>query len=112
MNNQKKLDELHARHSELVEKRRDLEHKKDRSERPPDGTSITIGASTFVSKARLELIPQEKLELEAEILYTRINLLKLAEEIHQIRFDGNVPEWIPEGIRLLRRQVQRLFVVQ
>jgi hypothetical protein len=106
----KTLDDLHEQHGRLGQQLQDLQDKKERSERLVDGTPIMIGAKTFISQGRLELTPQEKLELEAEILYTRIAILKLAEKIHNIRYSGNVPEWIPILIHSLQGQTQQLFI--
>lgn len=103
-----KLDQLHDQHSELGCKLRDLQHKKDCSERPADGTLITIGTYTFASQGHISLSPQEKVALEVEILYTRLDILKLAKEIHQIRYN-DVPEWIITGIVQLQRSVQAAF---
>lgn len=76
--------------------------------KPADGTVITIGAANFVSQGRIELSPQEVAALDAEILYARLDILKLAKEIHEIRFN-DVPGWIAEGIVQLQRSIQAAF---
>lgn len=102
------LDQLHDQHGDLCQKLRDLRHKRDCSQRPADGTTITIGAANFVSRGRIELSSQEAAALEAEILYTRLAILKLAKAIHEVRFN-DVPGWITKGIVQLRRSIQAAF---
>lgn len=112
MNNQNQLDSLFDQHAQLGDKLHRLQHRRDRSERPPDGSSYSIGAASFISQGRIELTAQEKRELDLEILYTRLGILHLAEEIHDLRYSGDVPGWIPRDITLLQQEVQRFFATQ
>lgn len=102
------LDQLYDQHGDLCQKLRDLQHRKDCAGKPADGTVITIGAANFVSQGRIELSSQEAAALEAEILYTRLAILKLAKAIHEVRFN-DVPGWITEGIVQLQRSIQAAF---
>ena len=84
---------------------RELEHTLYRAELPDD--HVRLFRHSTVTK--LHLSAHEMAEMKAEILYTRIKILELAQQIFEIRFDGDVPEWVFTELAILKRQAQSLF---
>lgn len=59
------------------------------------------GANRFL--APLALTREERIDLEAEILATQMQILDLAGEIHRQMF-GAVPEWLVNGLLKLKAE--------
>lgn len=104
---QKQLDGIGQEHDTLGEKLFILERKKWLAELPEGYIPLLKG---IPPPRKLDLTPQEKTELEAEILHTKIGLLKLAQEFHQIKYDDN-PVWIVQTLERLQGQARQVFAI-
>lgn len=103
---QKQLDLIGQEHDTLGEKLFILEHKKWLAELPEGYIPLL---KYIPPPKKLYLTAQQKAELEAEILHTKIGLLKLAQEFHQIKYGDN-PVWIAQTLERLQGQAQRVFI--
>lgn len=102
---QRQLDGIGQEHGNLGEKLYILEQRKWLAELPEGYTPLL---KDIPPPKKLYLTAQEKAELEAEILQTKIGLLKLAQEFHQIKYDDN-PVWIAQTLERLQGQMQQVF---
>lgn len=103
---QRQLDAIGQEHDNLGEKLFILERKKWLAELPDNYVPLL---KDIPPPKKLYLTAQEKAELEAEIIHTRIGLLKLAQEFHQIKYD-DTPVWIVQMLERLQGQAQQVFV--
>lgn len=102
---QRQLDAIGQEHDSLGDKLRILERNKWLAELPEDYVPLV---KDIPPPKKLHLTVTEKAQLEAEIIYTQIGLLKLAKQFHQIKYD-DTPVWITQTLEKLQKLAQQVF---
>lgn len=98
-----RVDELWQLHYQLALNLEHLIYRQFRADLPatfkPDLTRP--GADRFLTP--LVLTPEERADLEVEVLATQMQILDLAGEIHREMF-GEVPEWLKVGLLKIKAE--------